>query len=89
MIDKERFVEILKNKLEEGYEVVKNVNIASEDCRRAIVNMFEIEGTIKGLTNATPEAKELNDFDAEMERLQIEKALAKNTDVEVEMGGEQ
>lgn len=77
MIDRERFANILKQKLEEGYKVVEEVSIASEDCRRAIVNMFEIEGTIKGLLNLTKEAKELNDYDAE-----VEKALSKNKDVE-------
>lgn len=82
MIDKERMVRILENKLEEGYSVVENVSIASEDCRRAIINMFEIEGTIKGLTNATEEARELNRYDEE-----VEKALSKNTDIEVEIDG--
>lgn len=77
MIDRERFANILKQKLEEGYGVVENVSIASEDCRRAIVNMFEIEGTIKGLLNLTKEAKELNEYDAE-----VEKALSKNKDVD-------
>lgn len=82
MIDKERMVNILEKKLEEGYGVVENVSIASEDCRRAIINMFEIEGTIKGLTNATEEARELNRYDEE-----VEKALSKNTDIEVEING--
>lgn len=77
MIDRERFANILKQKLEEGYGVVENVSIASEDCRRAIVNMFEIEGTIKGLLNLTKEAKKLNEYDAE-----VEKALSKNKDVD-------
>lgn len=77
MIDRERLANILKQKLEEGYGVVENVSIASEDCRRAIVNMFEIEGTIKGLLNLTKEAKELNGYDAE-----VEKALSKNKDVD-------
>lgn len=85
-LDKERLAKILENKLEEGYEVIENIGISSPECKVAIINMFEINATIEGLRNDTKEAKELNDYDAEMERIAVEKVLAKNSDVEVNVG---
>ena len=85
-LDNEKLVEILKNKLEEGYNVIAKTKISSPECKTAIINMFEINATIEGLTNSTKEAKELNDFDKEMKRIQkekVKKALAKNKDIEV------
>lgn len=85
-LDKERLAKILETKLEEGYGVIENTEISSPECKVAIINMFEINATIEGLRNDTKEAKELNDFDNEMERIAVEKALAKNSDVEVNVG---
>lgn len=85
-LDKERLAKILESKLEQGYDVIENIDISSPECKVAIINMFEINATIEGLRNDTKEAKELNDFDAEMERIAVEKVLAKNSDVEVNVG---
>lgn len=85
-LDKERLAKILENKLEQGYDVIENIDISSPECKVAIINMFEINATIEGLRNDTKEAKELNDYDAEMERIAVEKVLAKNSDVEVNVG---
>lgn len=84
-LDKERLAKILESKLEQGYDVIENIDISSPECKVAIINMFEINATIEGLRNDTKEAKELNDYDKEMEKIAIEKALAKNSDIEVAM----
>ena len=80
MLNKELMIKILKEKLEEGYDIVKSKKIDDKDFGTTVVNMFEIEKTIKDL-------KEKDAFDKEMmskeEKKEIEDALSKNKEVEV------
>lgn len=76
ILDKEKMIEILKEKIEEGYDIVKSKRIDDKDFGTTVVNMFEIEKTIKDL-------EEKNNFDKEMKNDEIEKALSKNKEVEV------
>ena len=74
-IDREKMINLMKEKIEEGYKVVEELNIRDKDCVTAIVNIFELEKTINDL-----DAKEK--FDAEM-RPEVKAALEKNEEVEV------
>lgn len=76
MLNKELMIKILIEKLEEGYDIVKKKKIDDKDFGTTVVNMFEIEKTIKDL-------EEKDAFDKEMKNEEIEKALSKNKDVEV------
>lgn len=80
MLNKELMIEILQEKIEEGYDIVRSRKLDDKDFGTVVVNMFEIEKTIKDL-------KEKDAFDKEMgiERApkEIEDALAKNKEVEV------
>lgn len=75
-IDREKMINLMKEKIEEGYKVVEELNIRDKDCVTAIVNIFELEKTINDL-----DAKEK--FDAEMTP-EVKAALEKNKEVEVE-----
>ncbi len=80
ILDKERMIEILTEKLNEGYDIVKSKKIDDKDFGTVVVNMFEIEKTILDL-------QEKDAFDKEMmskeEKEEIENALSKNKEVEV------
>lgn len=76
MLNKELMIEILQEKLDKGYDIVRSKNIDDKDFGTTVVNMFEIEKTIKDL-------KEKDAFDKEMKEDEIEKALSKNKEVEV------
>lgn len=80
MLNKELMIDILKQKLEEGYDIVRSKKIDDKDFGTTVVNMFEIEKTIKDL-------EEKDAFDKEMmskeEKKEIEDALSKNKEVEV------
>ena len=76
MLNKELMIEILQEKLDKGYDIVRSKNIDDKDFGTTVVNMFEIEKTIKDL-------KEKDAFDKEMLEDDIEKALSKNKEVEV------
>lgn len=72
MLNKELMIEILKEKIEEGYDIIRGMNIASKDFGTTVVNMFELDKTINQL-------QQENDFDKEM----IEKLEEKQEYVEV------
>ena len=48
-IDREKMINLMKEKIEEGYKVVEELNIRDKDCVTAIVNIFELEKTINDL----------------------------------------
>lgn len=75
-IDREKMINLMKEKIEEGYKVVEELNIRDKDCVTAIVNIFELEKTINDL-----DTKEK--FDAEMTP-EVKAALEKTEEVEVE-----
>ena len=77
-IDRELMINLMKEKIEEGYKAVKELPITNKDCVQAIVNIFELEKTINDL-----DAK--SKYDEEMSNKEIQDALAKNDPVEVEI----
>ena len=81
-INRELMINLMKEKIEEGYEVVKKLPITDKDCVQTIVNIFELEKTINDLDDKDKYDKEMS----EKEKKEIQAALAKNTPVEVEIG---
>lgn len=79
-IDRDLMIELMKEKITEGYEVIKKLPITDKDCVQTIVNIFELEKTINDLDAKTRFDKEMTKADKE-----IQAALDKNTPVDVEM----
>ena len=81
-IDRKLMINLMKEKIEEGYKAVKELPITDKDCIQAIVNIFELEKTINDLDAKTRYDKEMS----EKEQKEIQDALAKNDPVELEIG---
>lgn len=79
-IDRDLMIELMKEKITEGYEVIKKLPITDKDCVQTIVNIFELEKTINDL-----DAKSRFDKEMTKEDKEIQAALDKNTPVDVEM----
>ena len=79
-IDRDLMIELMKEKITEGYEVIKKLPITDKDCVQTIVNIFELEKTINDLDAKTRFDKEMSKEDKE-----IQAALDKNRPVDVEM----
>lgn len=80
-IDRDLMINLMKEKIEEGYEVIKKLPITDKECVQTIVNIFELEKTINDLDAKTRFDKEMS----EKEQKEIQDALAKNDPVDVEM----
>lgn len=79
-IDKERIVKLIKNKIDEGYELIEKTNLENKEIGRMFMDMFELDKTLDQI-------EQENNFDKEMsekDKKEIEKALSKNKEVEVE-----
>lgn len=74
VVDRELLTEIMKEKINEGYDILRNIKISDGECARTVINMLEFEATINQLAQQTA-------FDNEM----VQKALDKNEEIEVEM----
>lgn len=49
MLNKERMIEILQNKIDEGYDIITNLKINDKDYGTSVMNMFETAKTIDQL----------------------------------------
>jgi hypothetical protein len=75
-IDKQKMLSILREKIDEGYDILRNTSIENKEIGRMFMDMFELNKTIDQL-----EQEEA--FDKEMANKEIEDALAKNKEVDV------
>ena len=76
-IDKERIVKLIKEKIDEGYDIIQNTTLESKEIGRMFMDMFELDKTLDQI-------EQENGFDKEIEKDEIQKALSKNKEVEVE-----
>lgn len=85
MINKERMIEILSKKIDEGYEIVEKTSIVDKNFSLAVVNMFELDKTIsdlkKQIENNEIEKMENEPEVTKEEYEEIERALSKNKEV--------
>ena len=75
-INKERMINLIKDKIDEGYDIIANTTIENKEIGRMFMDMFELNKTLDQL-----EQEEA--FDKEMGNKEIQDALNKNKEVEV------
>ena len=79
-IDKQKMIDLIKHKIDEGYAIIANTTIENKEIGRMFMDMFELNKTLDQL-----EQEEA--FDAEMgiEKApkEVIEALSKNKEVEV------
>lgn len=79
-INKERIIKLIKEKIDEGYDIIKNTTLESKEIGRMFMDMFELDKTLEQI-------EQENNFDKEMsekEKKEINDALSKNKEMEVE-----
>ena len=79
-IDKERFVKLLKEKIDEGYDIIKNTTLESKEIGRIVVDFIQLDKTLEQI-------EQEDNFDKQMmseeEKKEINDALSKNKVMEV------
>lgn len=76
-INKQKMIDLIKEKIDEGYDIIKNTTLENKEIGRMFMDMFELNKTLDQL-----EQEEA--FDKEMAEKEIQDALNKNKEVEVE-----
>jgi hypothetical protein len=76
-INKERIINLIRNKIDEGYEIIEKTTLENKEIGRMFMDMFELDKTLDQI-------EQEDNFDKEMEKEEIQKALSKNKEVEVE-----
>lgn len=76
-INKEKMIELIKEKIDEGYAIIKSTSIENKEIGRMFMDMFELNKTLDQL-------EQEDAFDKEMAEKEIQDALNKNKEVEVE-----
>ena len=73
-INKERIVKLIKEKIDEGYDIIKKTNLENKEIGRMFMDMFELDKTLDQI-------EQEDNFDKE--RDEIQKALSKNKGVDI------
>ena len=79
-INKERIVKLIKEKIDEGYDIIQNTTLESKEIGRMFMDLFELDKTLDQIEQEDNFDKEMSEKDKE----EIQKALSKNKEVEVE-----
>lgn len=77
MLNKERMIEILQNKIEEGYSIVESLKINDKEYGTAVMNMFETAKTIDQLKQEIAFDEEMSNEEAKA----LEEIQNKNEEV--------
>ena len=77
MLNKERMIEILQNKIEEGYSIVESLKINDKEYGTAVMNMFETAKTIDQLKQEIAFDKEMTNEEAKA----LEEITNKNEEI--------
>ena len=77
MINKEKMIEILQNKIEEGYSIIESLKINDKEYGTAVMNMFETAKTIDQLKQEIAFDKEMTNEEAKA----LEEITNKNEEV--------
>ena len=78
-IDKKRIIKLIKEKIDEGYDIIENTTLESKEIGRMFMDMFELDKTLEQI-------EQENNFDNEMskkEKKEIKDTLSKNKVMEV------
>lgn len=81
MLNKEKMIEILQNKIEEGYSIVESLKINDKEYGTAVMNMFETAKTIDQLKQEMAFDKEMSKEMTNEEAKALEEITSKNEEV--------
>lgn len=81
MLNKEKMIEILQNKIEEGYSIVESLKINDKEYGTAVMNMFETAKTIDQLKQEMAFDKEMSKEMTNEEAKALEEITNKNEEV--------
>ena len=79
-INKERIINLIRNKIDEGYDIIEKTTLENKEIGRMFMDMFELDKTLDQIEQEDNFDKEMSEKDKE----EIQKALSKNKEVEVE-----
>ena len=80
MLNKEKMIDILQNKIEEGYAIVADTKISDKEYGTVVMNMFETAKTIEQLKQEIDFDKEMSEKTKE-EIKAVEEIMNKNEEV--------
>ena len=81
MLNKEIMIEILQNKIEEGYSIVESLKINDKEYGTAVMNMFETAKTIDQLKQEIAFDEEMSKEMTNEEAKALEEITSKNEEV--------
>lgn len=81
MLNKERMIEILQNKIEEGYSIVESLKINDKEYGTAVMNIFETAKTIDQLKQEIAFDEEMSKEMTNEEAKALEEITSKNEEV--------
>lgn len=81
MLNKEKMIEILQNKIEEGYSIVESLKINDKEYGTAVMNMFETAKTIDQLKQEIAFDEEMSKDMTNEEAKALEEITSKNEEV--------
>lgn len=79
-IDKDEMIKIIKEKIDEGYDILCKTTIENKDLGRMFMDMFELNKTLDQLQQESAFDKEMG---IERAPKEVQEALNKNKEVEV------
>ena len=79
-IDKERFVKLLKEKIDERYDIIKNTTLENKEIGRIVVDFIQLDKTLEQIEQEDNFDKQMM---SEQEKKEINDALSKNKVMEV------
>lgn len=79
-INKERIIKLIQDKIDEGYDIIEKTTLENKEIGRMFMDMFELDKTLDQIEQEDNFDKEMSEKDKE----EIQKALSKNKEVEVE-----
>ena len=81
MLNKEKLIDILQNKIDEGYNIINDLKINDKEFGTAVVNIFEIAKTIDQLKQEIAFDKEMSKEMTNEEVKALEEITSKNEEV--------
>lgn len=81
MLNKEKMIDILQNKIEEGYSIVESLKINDKEYGTAVMNMFETAKTIDQLKQEIAFDEEMSKEMTNEEAKALEEITSKNEEV--------
>lgn len=78
-IKKDLIVKLIKEKIDEGYDIIKKTSLENKEIGRMFMDMFELDKTLDQIEQEDNFDKEMSEKDKD----EIQKALSKNKGVDI------